>query len=248
LLVLLLSVAVGADAQPASHVLRPDDLVGEWRTNETTSEQMNDYDLEAGIPKRLITTKGGSDEFVIVRRGRFLFKTTIDGKPSDAIALSLKSGSNGQLISDSGDGIRIEFAAVGAKLRVEDRLKGAEGGSVTGLYTRVAGFSGSGVAAPLQPIHARSGYKELRALVGLDRVLVDCEFHNPNGMPVMVHVVGKLITQNRGTRQDEDDVAIPGGATRNRVFVFNNIDLGRAGPVNSNCDVTSPDGIPIESF
>jgi hypothetical protein len=246
LVVVLLFVAVVAGADP-THALHADDLVGAWHTNETTFERMNNYDLEAGVPKQVITSKGSADEFVIVRRGHFLFMTTVGGKASDAIALSLKAGSNGELINDD-DGMRLTFAAVGTKLRFENRLKGAGGGSVTGVYTRIAGFIGEGVPDPLQPIHVRSGWKEFRALVGLDRVIVDCQFRNPNGMPVMVHVVGQLITQNRGTRQDEDEVAIPAGATRDRVFEFKNVDLGRSGALNSNCAVTSPDGIPIESF
>jgi hypothetical protein len=218
LVMLLLFVAVVADADSA-HALHPDDLVGEWRTNETTWERMNDYDLEAGIPKQVITTKGSADEFVIVRQGRFLFMTTVGGKPSDAVALTLKAGSNGELINDDG-GTRLTFVAVGTRLRFENRLKRAGGGTTTGVYARVAGFSGSGVPDLLQPIQARGGYKEFRPLVGLDRVIVDCQFHNPNGIAVMVHVVGELITQHRGTRQDEDDVAVPAGATRDRVFEF----------------------------
>ncbi len=246
LVVLLLFVAAGVYADP-SHALQPDDLIGEWHAKDTTWERMNDYDLEAGASKKVITPNNGSDDFVIVRRGRFFFKTAVGAKPGDATILSLNAGSNGELIS-SDDAFRFVFTPVGARLRVENTVKGAGGGSVTGVYTRVAGFTGAGVPEPMQSIHVRGGYKEFKALVGLDRVIVQCEFRNPNPMVLTVHVIGQFITQNRGNRQDEDDVAIPAGAARGRTFTFNNIDLGRAGSVRSNCDVTSPDGIPVESF
>jgi hypothetical protein len=63
-------VAAVVHADPA-RALQPDDLVGERHASDTTWERMNDYDLEAGVPKKVITTKNGSDDFVIVRRGRF---------------------------------------------------------------------------------------------------------------------------------------------------------------------------------
>jgi hypothetical protein len=228
-------------------VLLEDDLLGRWSTNETTDERMNDYNVGAGIPKHIETSKGGPFSFIVVRRGRYMFRLSADNKTDNkgVSPLSLKRGSHGELV-DTSDVMRVTFSLVGDRLKVVDRLDGSMGGSTTGIYTRVAPTATvSGNADPLRPLQASADYKPFRAVFGLDRVQVICHVDNPNGMAVMVHVVGQFVTANRGTREGEDDIAIPARSKRDRSFTFEKIDLGRAGSVHPQCVVTSNDGLTV---
>ena len=87
--------------------------------------------------------------------------------------------------------------------------------------------------------------KEDRAIVGLDKLRVVCSVENQNIKAYMIHVVGTFSTDNFAKRTGQTDIAIPPGKVADAVVEFQNVDLGRSQHPRCECNVTSPDGIPI---